>query len=272
MVVKMFSFFSKKTPESESETETDTNQPVIVQHGLEDFNHVDAIAAYFKQQTGVTFENQKSILKSKLLSFCKIRKITSFEQCLAQVKNQPNLKQELINYLTTNESFFYREFHQVEDVVKKVKTLGRCVDILCAPSSTGEELYSIAIALLEAGVSESQFNLVGIDINTQALVQAKAAIYNQRNVSNLPIPVLKKYFIEKDAKYHLKDSVKHCVSLKVENIFSSSFKAMGKFDYIFSRNMLIYFDRETKIKAKNILEMLLKDNNTPIYFGHADLF
>ena len=60
--------------------------------------------------------------------------------------------------------------------------------------------------------------------------------------------------------------------LKTENVFSSSFKTIGQFDFIFSRNMLIYFNMETKIKAKNILEGLLKDRNTPVFFGHADLF
>ena len=262
----MFNFFGKKTLQPES--------PANVYHPpvVEDFNDVEPIAFYFREETGITFENQKSILISKLISFCKIHRIVSFKQCLAQVKNDRILKQELINYLTTNESYFYRELHQVEDLVKTVKHFNHRIDILCAPCSTGEEIYSISIALIEAGVPESRFNLVGIDINTEALNHAKSGIYNQRNISKLPVQVLNKHFISKGSKYHLKDNVKQCVSWKIENIFSPSFKTLGEFDFIFSRNMLIYFDRDTKIRAKNILESLLKDRNTPIYFGHADLF
>jgi chemotaxis protein methyltransferase CheR len=207
-----------------------------------------------------------------LISFCKIRHIPGFTQCLSQVRNDSILKQELINYLTTNESFFYREFHQIHDLVKKVTQFTHQIDILCAPCSTGEELYSIVIALLDAGVPKTRFNITGIDINTEALSHAKCAIYNQRNISNLPVSILNQYFIKEGLKYRLNNRVKDCVKLKTENVFSSSFKTMGSFDFIFSRNMLIYFDMETKIKAKNILEGLLKDRNTPVYFGHADLF
>ncbi len=262
----MFNFFGKKSTNLKS-SEIINNAPIA-----EDYNDATPIALHFKQETGVTFENQHSILKSKLISFCKIRHIPSFKQCLVQVKNDPILKQELINYLTTNESYFYREFHQIQDLVNAIRAIEHTVDILCAPSSTGEEIYSIAIALLEAGIPKSQFNLVGIDINTEALNLAKSGIYNQRNINNIPGHLLNKYFIKKEFKYHLIDEIKQCVHLKTENIFSSSFKTIGQFDFIFCRNMLIYFDKDTKIQAKSILDNLLKDRNKPVYYGHADLF
>ncbi len=261
----MFNFFGKKT--SKPEPIDEINTPVI-----EDYNDVMPIADYFKEETGVTFENQQSILKSKLISFCKIRHIPSFQQCLAQVKIEKPLKQELINYLTTNESYFYREQHQILDLVEQVKGIYQTVDILCAPSSTGEEIYSIAIALVEAGIPKNRFKIIGVDINSEALKQAELGIYNQRNISNLPETVLIKYFNYKNSKYYLNKEIKQCVHLKTENIFSSTFKTIGTFDFIFSRNMLIYFDRETKIKAKSILENLLKDRNGVVYYGHADLF
>jgi chemotaxis protein methyltransferase CheR len=262
----MFNFFGKKTQNS-APPENISDRSIA-----EDFNDIEPIAFYFKAETGITFEKQQSILKSKLISFCKIRHIPSFKKCLEQVKNNQRLKQELINYLTTNESFFYREQHQIQDVVNKVKLNDQVVNILCAPSSTGEEIYSIAIALLEAGVAKNRFNLIGIDINSEALKHAELGIYNQRNIKNIPAHVLTKYFNKKESKYCLSNEIKQCVRLQTENIFSPSFKTIGKFDYIFSRNMLIYFDAETKIKARQILESLLNDNKNPVYFGHADLF
>ncbi len=62
------------------------------------------------------------------------------------------------------------------------------------------------------------------------------------------------------------------VDIKLTNLFDPSFKSLGKFDFIFSRNMLIYFDKETKLKAKKILEDMRKNDKQAVFFGHADLF
>lgn len=264
----MFNFFGKTT-------QTDNAHKIIKHQSIpEGFNDTDIelIAQYFKLETGITFEKQPSILKSKLMSFCKINNILSFQTCFQQVKTDLKIKQKLINYLTTNESFFYRELHQIRDLVHKVKLGEQPVNILCAPSSTGEEIYSIVIALLEAEIPKNRFHIIGIDINSDALKQAELGVYNQRNISNIPKQLLAKYFNKKDSKYYLSNEIKQCVQLKTENIFSSSFKSLGKFDYIFSRNMLIYFDEKTKKEARIILESLLKSKNNSIYFGHADLF
>ncbi len=258
----MFSFFKKK-PEIESE---------VKEVQAEDFTDVEPISKYFKDETGVTFEAQTSILQNKLTTFCRQRDIYSFTELLSLIKSNSDIKQELIDYLTTNETFFYREFKQIEELVGLVKDLNSQVDILCAPSATGEEPYSIAIALLEAGVMPNKIKITGIDINADAIQKAKTAIYRQRNVRNLSDSILEKYFTKENEHYHLKDSIKSLVEYKVINIFDQSFKSIGKFDFIFSRNMLIYFDKDTKIKAKNILQSIRKNQNQEIFFGHADLF
>ena len=257
----MFSFFKKKPPVVEE----------VVVH-QEDYHDVKPIANYFHKETGITFDTQISILKSKVTSFCKQRYIYSFSSLLQDIKTDTHLKQELIDYLTTNETYFYREFKQIQELVTLVKKSSGSVKILCAPSATGEEVYSIAIALLEAGVSSSNFHILGIDINSDAIAKAQNAVYGERNVRNLTPQIISKYFDINNKKYALKQSVKSLVSFQVTNIFDSSFKNIGKFDFIFSRNMLIYFDKETKLKAKSILESLRKSNQHDIFFGHADLF
>jgi chemotaxis protein methyltransferase CheR len=259
----MFSLLKKKksikTTENEVEEETD-------------YEDATNIAEYFKNETGVTFDNQLSILTNKAMTFCMQRNISSFTKLLAMVEEDANIKQELIDYLTTNETFFYREFRQVEVLVELVKNHYNTVDILCAPSSTGEEPYSIAIALLEAGISPSKFKIFGIDINSEALQKSQIAIYKQRNVRNLSEEILNKYFDEQNGDYALKNSVKSLVTFGLHNLFDPSFANIGKFDFIFSRNMFIYFDKETKVKAKKILENLRKNDNQEIFFGHADQF
>jgi len=243
----MFSFFKKKKSLIEEE---------LVVHP-EDYIDVTPIADYFHNETGITFESQMSILKSKVTSFCKQREIYSFSSLLQNIQSNAALKQELIDYLTTNETYFYREFKQIQELITLVKKSQGSIKILCAPSATGEEVYSIAIALLEAGVSSSSFHILGVDINSDAINKARNAVYGERNVRNLTPQIISKYFDINDKKYTLKQSVKSLVSFQVTNIFDSSFKNIGKFDFIFCRNMLIYFDKETKLKAKGILEIHL---------------
>ncbi|MFT7003331.1 MAG: chemotaxis protein methyltransferase CheR [Sulfurimonas sp.] len=257
----MFSFFKKK--------KVVEKEDIKVQEPL-DYADVTPIAKYFKNETGVTFDKQISILTNKVMTFCRQREINSFSKLLILVDTDANIKQELIDTLTTNETFFYREFRQIEDLVELVKNKVGNVNILCAPSATGEEPYSIAIALLEAGVSASKFKILGIDINLDALDKAEKAVYKERNIRNLSSEILSKYFDKEDEKYILRNSIKSLVSFKLANLFDTSFVNLGKFDFIFSRNMFIYFDTQTKVKAKNILESMRKDNTQEIFFGHAD--
>ncbi len=258
----MFSFFKKKEQVLES----------VPQSVTQDFNDIVPVAHFFKNETGVIFDKQLSILKNKVTTFCKQRDINSFTELLEKVGNDKEVKQELIDYLTTNETFFYREFKQIEELVKLVKDTDREVTVLCAPSATGEEPYGIAIALLEAGVAPKKFHITGIDINFDATLKAKKALYKERNVRNLPADIIERYFTKNDSLYALNESVKSQVTFKVINLFDSSFKNIGRFDFIFSRNMLIYFDKDTKLKAKEILESMRKDPKQEIFFGHADLF
>lgn len=260
----MLNFFKKKKT-----VDTEVKQKEVP---VEDFTNIEIIADYFKNETGVTFEKQTSILKSKLTTFCRHRDIYSFTKLLETIKVDRDIKQELIDYLTTNETFFYREFNQIQKLVDLVKKSNTKVDILCAPSATGEEPYSIAIALLEAGVMPDNFKIIGIDINALAILDAKTAVYKVRNIRNLSDSILNKYFVEDEKHYILKPVVKAQVTYKIANLFDSSFKSLGKFDFIFSRNMLIYFDMKTKIKAKSILESMRKTDEHDIFFGHADLF
>ncbi|QOY51915.1 CheR family methyltransferase [Candidatus Sulfurimonas baltica] len=238
----------------------------------EDYKDILPVAEYFKNETGVTFERQTSILQSKVTTFCKQREIYSFIELLNTIEHNKNIKQELIDYLTTNETYFYREFKQISELVDLVKKENNKVNILCAPSSTGEESYSIAIALLEAGIPSYDFHITGIDINSDALNKANIAIYRERNVRNLSSDIIEKYFIKNGSEYILNDNLKHLVNFKLVNVFDSSFKQIGKFDFVFSRNMLIYFDSKTRLKAKEILESMRKDNKYNVFFGHADLF
>jgi len=255
-------FKSKKEPLLEQE----------LKRGPQDFESIQETLDYVKEITGITFEKQRAIFQSKLKSFCQQRGINSFHECIAKVERDVALRQELVNYVTTNETYFYREFGQIEELVTKVCERADRVNVLCMPCSTGEEPYSIVIALLEAGVAKARFNILGVDIDTSALQRAKEGVYNARDVSKMPTHLVNKYFSKQGEKFHLNAAVKSCVTFRACNLFDTEFKKIGQFDYILSRNMLIYFDMDTKLKASEILGGLLKPASTPVYYGHADLY
>lgn len=262
----MFSFFKKKKIEN---TQIDEKQPPLTNYSFDD---VTAIANYFKEETGINFDTQLTILRNKMSAFCSKKGHKSFDECLNKIQRDSLSKQELIDFLTVNETYFNREYKQLEQLVQEVKTIHHSIEILCAPCSSGEEVYSIVIALLEANISASRFSILGIDINEQIIEKAEEASYNHRNVQNLSPELIEKYFHIEGSTYRLKDFLKSSVEFKKINIFDENFTNLGKFDFVFSRNMLIYFDKETKLKAKTILESMLKEQTRKVFFGHADLF
>lgn len=256
----MFKIFKKKKEITVS----------VKEEQVENFADANTLLAYFKSETGIDFAKKEKIITTKLTNFCRNRGFYDFESFLNNIKSDNYLKQDLINYLTVNETYFYREFRQIEELVQKVKKSKKRVKILCIPSSTGEEPYSIAIALLEANVTRDKFEIVGIDINSEVIDFAKNAIYKSRSLYKMPSNLREVYFNQEGESYHLLEGVKKLVLFRIVNLFDDAFFELGKFDYIFCRNMMIYFDEPTKLKAKSRLELLKKDTHSNIFLGHAD--
>jgi chemotaxis protein methyltransferase CheR len=247
------------------------NNPLKVEQE-KDFSDEHLLIKFIKENTGINFENQHAIFKSKLTSFCQQRNINSFNACLNRAVEDSHFKQELFNYFTTNETYFFREFQQIETLVAQVVSRHDVVEIMCIPCSTGEEPYSISLALQEAGVPVDRFNILGLDIDTGAICRAKLGKFKQRSISTLPVSLVDKYFSCRDGYYYLNDDIKTSVSFMAINLFDPAFSKLGEFDYVFSRNMLIYFDKKTKLKAKTILNGVLKNKAAGVYYGHADLY
>ncbi len=261
----MFNFFKSEDPVVKT-TATELPKPVC------DFENLDRLMRVFKEQTGIEFGEKRSIFKNKVSNFARNNGLESIAECIEQLERDGALKQELIDALTTNETYFFREMGQIKELVAEVKNDYGRVDILCAPGSTGEEPYTIAMELLEAGVAPDKFHITGIDINAHAIEFARRACYREKSLRKTPYELKQKYFTPNNDLYCLDETVKAQASMRVINVFDPEFKRLGKFDYIFSRNMLIYFDHGTKKRVKELLESMLKDGSKSIYFGHADLF
>ena len=187
--------------------------------------------------------------------------------------------EELINAVTVNETYFFRENHQFEILIDNVlpivdqnKRADEPIRILCAPCSTGEEPYSVAIHLLEDDgiVNERDFEIFGIDIDSNVIEKAKKGLYSDRSVHAIPPAVKRKYFTKKMGFNQLDPDICDAVTFLKANVFDKQeMNALGKFDVIFSRNMLIYFDDASKREvAMNFYNML--NPKGFILLGHAE--
>lgn len=237
----------------------------------EDFKQPQKVIEMFTALTGIHFDQKEPVITAKLIHFCRNHTISSFEELHARLNDEAALLEAFINYLTVNETYFFRERDQIDYSAQKAALNNTDIRLLCAPCSTGEEPYSIAIALLEAGVPAHRIKIVAFDINTEAIYQAKRATYSHRSLHKVDDSLKTRYFTQKDNLMHLRDEVKQLVTFKTCNIFDDQLFTLGVFDTIFSRNMLIYFDQETVNKAIERMAKLVRSNQSRFFFGHADI-
>ncbi|MDP3022377.1 MAG: CheR family methyltransferase [Sulfuricurvum sp.] len=187
--------------------------------------------------------------------------------------------QALMNGMTVNETYFYREKEQFEVLVERIlpelheiKPKGQALRILSAPSSTGEEPYSMILHILEEAriVEERDIEIVGIDIDSTVIEKAKLGKYSDRSVHAIPPKVLAKYFKKRTLGYDLIDDLIGTVDFKVSNVFDrGDMRKLGKFDVIFSRNMLIYFDDASRKEVAMTFYDMLNPNGY-VLLGHAE--
>lgn len=187
--------------------------------------------------------------------------------------------QELMNAVTVNETYFYREKDQFEVLVNKIlpdldKTLpaSRPIRILSSPCSTGEEPYSMVLHIVEEGtvVERRDIEVVGIDIDSTVIQKARKAKYTDRSVHAIPKGVLAKWFNKKALGYELGEDLHGSVDFHVANVFDKEqMRKLGKFDVIFSRNMLIYFDDSSRKEVAMTFYDMLNPGGY-VLLGHAE--
>jgi len=177
-------------------------------------------------------------------------------------------REALINAFTINETYFYREDHQLAALSReilpeliKTKRPGDLVRIWSMPCSTGEEPYSIAIWLLENWPLVDAYNIeiVGSDIDTAAMDQARAGFYASRSLARLPETVLRTYFEpERNHRRKIIDDLRESIRFLPANLVDrSTLASFGTFDVILCRNLLIYFDDASRLlAAANLFDLM----------------
>lgn len=187
--------------------------------------------------------------------------------------------QELMNAMTVNETYFFRENNQFEVLVDHIlpelhasRPAGMPLRILSSPCSTGEEPYSMVLHIIEEGeiVEERDIEIVGIDIDSTVIDKAIAGKFSERSVHAIPKDILGRWFVKKPLGYQISDDLIGTVDFKVRNVFDKvEMRKLGKFDVIFSRNMLIYFDDASRKEvAMNFYDML--NPGGYVCLGHAE--
>lgn len=232
-----------------------------------------------KEKSGLTLTQDKSyLLDSRLTPVAKKHGFASLDAMTLALRAmpKPDLIKDVVEAMTTNETSFFRDskpFDQFRDVImphfQKKRIPGQRIRIWCAASSTGQEPYSLAMVIREnaAKMPGVNFDIVATDIDTNVLETAKRAEYSQFEVQRgLPIQMLMKYFEQKGDRWALKNDIKSMVQYKYFNLLEPM-TALGKFDIIFCRNVLIYFDRDTKAKVLTNMAGILPDDGFMVLGG-----
>ena len=242
----------------------------------------DRFRSMFYRKTGIYFEDSKRYFVDKRLKDrMKQTGHTLFKSYFTFMRFQASGDelQSLVNAMTVNETYFFREEYQFEtmcrhlmDELDNMRPAGEDLRIWSVPSSTGEEPYSIAIYLLEylKGLEHRDVEIVSSDIDTSVLEHAKRGIYSKRSVQNIPLTMRQRYFTQHGNEFHLCSDIKDSVTLCLANILGAEVPGRFRsFDLIYCRNLLIYFDDDSRRRAAQVLYDALKPGGY-IFLGHSE--
>lgn len=242
------------------------------------------IGEFIYRKSGIFLEEDKHYekLAKYIDTRAKVLEVDNFRKYFFKLRFEDKSGeefQELMNAITVNETYFYREKDQFEVLVEEILPslhakipASRPLRILSAPSSTGEEPYSIVLHIVEEGnlVEQRDIEVVGIDIDSTVIEKAKKAKYTERSVHAIPKGVLAKWFKKKALGYELVEDLHGTVDFKVANVFDKTeMRKLGKFDVIFSRNMLIYFDDASRKEVAMTFYDMLNPGGY-VLLGHAE--
>jgi len=235
-------------------------------------------------RTGIRFdERKKSFVETRVARRVQELGLDSGRSYFVYLRYQDDGTelQNFIESLTTNETYFFRDFPQLacfaEQVLPSILDNKRqrsdlTLRLLSAACSTGEEPYTLAIILREMieDFPAWRTEIVAIDIDTTVLRVAEAGVYLERSVKHVPPPYLKKYFTQQGRQYVLRDEIKSMVRFERANLIDRrDMSRYRDFDVVFCRNVLIYFDDSSRRRAVGYLYESLRPGGY-IFLGHSE--
>jgi chemotaxis protein methyltransferase CheR len=238
---------------------------------------------YFYRKTGIQFDDTKRYFVDKrLIERMEATGSDSFRQYFIGLRFEADGQemQALVNAMTVNETYFFREQYQFECLVNSLldevatrKKPGQRIRIWSIPSSTGEEPYSIAIYLLErwSRINDFDVEIMSSDIDTQVLSMAQRGVYSQRSIANLPKAYLNKYFTQnKEGDWVISRDLVDAVEFSRVNLSElNDTRRFRDVDIIFCRNLLIYFDDLSRRLAAEAMFDALRPGGF-VCLGHSE--
>ena len=229
------------------------------------------ISQLLKRRSGLVLTPEKAyLIESRVAPLVRKHNLPGFEAVVMKMRaNDEKIIRDVVEAMTTNESFFFRDktpFEHFEKLMLPKLLQSRAsqkrVRIWCAAASTGQEPYSLAMIIREKALllKDWKFEIIGTDLSTEVLDRAKAGLYSQFEVQRgLPVQMLVKYFTKEGDQYRIKDDIRQMVQYRPANLLDA-FSGFGTFDIIFCRNVLIYFDEATKRQVLDRMAQLLPDD------------
>jgi len=216
----------------------------------------DFVSGLLKRRAGIQLTTDKTyLLESRLAPLARKEGLASIEDLLQVVRSRRDerLISQIVDVMTTNETFFFRDktpFELMKEVALPDLSSQRKprIRIWCAACSTGQEPYSLAMMLEDNPVltKGAAVEIVATDISPRVLEKAKSGLYSQFEVQRgLPIQMMMKHFKQKDDLWQISDKIRSMVTFREHNLMDQP-TMFGKFDVVFIRNVLIYFDQPTK--------------------------
>jgi chemotaxis protein methyltransferase CheR len=225
----------------------------------------DFLRKCLKDRSGLVLSGDKQYLvESRLLPVARRAGLDGLGELVSTLKrgNADALMTTVVEAMMTNESLFFRDktpFEHFRTMVMPALTAARrnsrTLRIWCAAASTGQEPYSLAMALkeMERDLSGWRIELLATDISNEVLEKARQGLYSQFEVQRgLPIQLLIKHFAQVGEAWQIAPEIRAMVKYRQLNLLAD-FSHLGMFDLVFCRNILIYFDQAAKIDLLNRL-------------------
>jgi chemotaxis protein methyltransferase CheR len=241
----------------------------------------DTIANLLKQRSGLAIGPDKLyLLETRLAPILKRQDLRDLS-ALAERLRGPRmdaLAQEVVEAMTTNESLFFRDDKPFEHFrtqalprLHAARPPGAPVRIWSAAASSGQEAYSLAMAItdMRASLGDRRVEIIATDIAREQLARAREGLYSQFEVQRgLPIQMLVKHFRKEAAGWRVAETIRRMVDFREWNLLTD-LRGLGRFDIVFCRNVLIYFDPPTKARVLDAIAALMPADGL-LYLGGAE--
>ena len=232
----------------------------------------DYLRKLLRERSGLVLAAEKQYLaESRLVPVARRHGMTNLTELIERLrtKSPAALIAEVVEAMTTNETFFFRDklpFDHFRETMMPALIAARARDkrirIWCMAASSGQEPYSLAMMLKGMGASLAGYriDIVATDLSSEMLDKAKAGIYTQFEVQRgLPVQLLVKFFEQTGESWQVAAELRGMVQFRPLNLLND-FSALGAFDVVFCRNVLIYFDQDSKVGVLNRIARQMPDD------------